>query len=205
MKKPIYPRENKDTETKRKEVEGRSPWQQNQVSPRPSVIDRGGLMKEMWLVSVQSRIFSPKFEGLSVRTIWRNTWRTLKWMLSYTWISQYRSTGILRAFLYIFVFVFTFFFLPFGPCSFDPMLFFCSAALMAQSFGVFLSWARLWCLCFYTLLFAFLTVTLFVHVTRTLGERVERTALYSMLENRFRFIVFIGVSFFISILFPPKR
>lgn len=26
-----------------------------------------------------------------------------------------------------------------GPCLFDPMLFFCSMALMAQSFGVFLS------------------------------------------------------------------
>ncbi len=38
-------------------MEGRSPWQQNQVSPRPSVVDGGGLMKEICLVLVKSWIF----------------------------------------------------------------------------------------------------------------------------------------------------
>lgn len=53
-------RQRMKTEKRRdKKVEGRSPWKQNQVSPRPSVVDGGGLMKEICLVLVQSRIFSP--------------------------------------------------------------------------------------------------------------------------------------------------
>lgn len=105
-----------------------------------------------------------------------------------------------------FFFVFTFFLSSFRSLFIWSDVVFCSAALMAQSVGVFLSWARLWCLCYYTLLFAFLTVTLFIHVTKTLGERerLERTALYSMLENRFQFIVFIGVSIFYIHTFSTK-
>lgn len=83
-------------------------WHRNQVFRKPCV-----LMKESAKFWFSPGFFAPKFWRIIGTKRMKERFKNVKWMLSYTWISQYRSTGILRAFLYIFFlcFVFTFSFL----------------------------------------------------------------------------------------------
>lgn len=118
----IFPHER----IRRREEEGRSPWQHYWLLP-------GFVWKSTRWWNLDSIFGSGQFVARVCGTIgvkneqcWRNAQRTLNRTLSYTWISQYRSTGILRAFLYIFL------------IDWFPFI-----GLNGSEFGVVLLWACL--------------------------------------------------------------